>query len=99
MNINRTTGLAIGFGIGAIIAVVVLGASWLINNNKSSLKTQSLQKPVSNSDTVTRTPVNETTPTQSPNQDTLLNRMVPKEDEIINDIQNNLQQIYGPTRN
>lgn len=97
MNLNRNTGLALGFGIGIVIAAIFFGVTWLTKNSGNLLKTQALQTdnesvvPV-----VTVTPVAPSdTATKENSNDTLINRMAPTKDDVVNDIQKNLQQLYG----
>jgi len=101
MALNRNTGLALGFGIGIVIAAVFFGTSWMMKNGGNLLKTQALQnttpsvipttKPIQQIVTAPATPTADT-------NDTILNRMAPSQDEVINDIQNNLQELYGSNK-
>ncbi|MDO8512844.1 MAG: hypothetical protein Q7S57_06250 [bacterium] len=98
MNLNRTSGLAFGFGIGIVIAITIFGISWITKRSSDTLKTQAFQ-PTANTQT-------QTVPTQPPpavvssapqtNQDTLVNRMAPQTDKVVEDIQSSLQELYGP---
>lgn len=99
MQLNRNTGLTIGFGIGIIIAGVVFGVIWLTKNSGSLLKTQALQE---NSAPATATPVAQTTTQNAPatttetnNGDNLVNRLAPSQADVVTGIQENIQQLYG----
>jgi len=99
MALNRNTGLALGFGIGIVIASVFFGTSWLMKNGGNLLKTQALQSTPTPSAKTTTKPVQVSTtepvvPTSNTN-DTIINRMAPSQDDVINDIQKNLQDLYG----
>lgn len=101
MTLNRNTGLALGFGIGIIIAAVFFGANWMFKNGGNLLKTQALQNTVPSIAPTTR-PVQRvvTAPATLPidPNDTIVNRMAPPQNEVINDIQKNLQELYGSNK-
>ena len=102
MALNRNSGLALGFGIGIIIAAVFFGTSWMMKNGGNLLKTQALQStPIPSAKATTRPTIEPVTvpvvSTTNPN-DTIVNRMAPSQDDVINDIQKNLQELYGPEK-
>ncbi len=96
MSLNRTSGLALGFGIGILIAAVLFGTSWLMKKNNANLtRTQVLQP------TTTRSPIviPVRTPASKENTgDSLVGKMAPKEEEVVADIQKSLNELYGPKR-
>lgn len=98
MNQNRTSGLALGFGIGIVIAGAIFGISWVTKNFSGSIKTQAIQseEPVATASPATiEQPIN-TQPEQDINsQDNLVNRLAPAKEDVVEDIQNNLQELYG----
>jgi len=97
MTLNRNTGLALGFGIGIVIAAVIFGTSWIIKNGGNILKTQTLQNTTPVSEPVNPEPLNVSVPsTPTPaSTDTLMNRLVPTQENVVSDIQTNLQELYG----
>ena len=102
MTLNRNTGSILGFGIGIVIAGGVFGTSWMINNGGNLLKTQALQNTATPSASPTTKPVQQvvatpSAPTANPN-DTIVNRLAPSQTEVINDIQKNLQELYGSNK-
>jgi len=98
MNPNRITGLAFGFGVGIIIAIVAFGVYWAGNNlNKNNLKTQALSDTPANVSATPAPVLPLTTPTPPLRQsDNLMNRLVPAEDQMASDISESLKQLYGP---
>lgn len=98
MTLNRNTGLALGFGIGIVIAGGVFGVNWMMQNGGNLLKTQALQSTTPSASPTSKptqlVTVAPTTPAPDPT-DTIVNRMVPPQNEVINDIQKNLQTLYG----
>lgn len=99
MAFTRNSGLALGFGIGIIIAGVFFGLSWLTKNSGDLLKTQALQETVASvAPTLPPTQVTINTPAPTPvgsSNDNIVNRLAPPQDDVINGIQQNLQQLYG----
>lgn len=98
MNLNRTSGLAFGFGIGIVIAITIFSISWITKRNSNTLKTQSFQ-PTTNTVVPTQPPPAVASSTPQTNQDTLVNRMAPQTDKVVEDIQSSLQELYGPKTN
>jgi hypothetical protein len=105
MALNRNTGLALGFGIGIVIAGGFFGTNWMMKNGGNLLKTQALQN-IAPSASPTIEPIQEdiatppATPTADPT-DTIVNRIAPStpsQSEVINDIQKNLQELYGTNK-
>jgi hypothetical protein len=100
MALNRNTGLALGFGIGIVIASVFFGTSWMMKNGGNLLKTQALQStPTPSAPSTVAEPIEYTTTvpvasTDNPS-DTIVNRMAPSQDEVIQDIGKNIQELYG----
>lgn len=88
-----------GFLIGLAIAAIIFGVSWLNKNgNQNALKTQTLQQSNENQTAPLATIPARTIPVPGENApESLVNRLAPSEEVVIQDIQKNLQQLYGPS--
>ncbi len=99
MSLDKKTGLALGFGIGAVIALAFFGISWLMNR-PNVIKTQVLTEPpkstpiASPADTTTNV-TNVEIPIGSPSNDNLVNKITPTQQDMVNDIENRLKKLYG----
>ncbi|MDD3487734.1 MAG: hypothetical protein PHF35_05195 [Candidatus Moranbacteria bacterium] len=101
MALDKKSGLALGFGIGAVIALGYFGITWLINRPEV-VKTQSLTEPPSS--TPVSSPADTTTdntvvqiPQGEPSEDNLVNVITPTQQEMVDDIGESLKQLYGPS--
>ena len=100
--IDRKTGTAVGFAVGALLAVLIVAIAWLQQKVSSSeIKTQAL--PITQEDNApeqsfpvmqTFIPVPPAATALSP-QGSIVDRLAPSQEEVISDIEKSFNQLVG----